>query len=67
MIYNVINFQATKSSTEEVQEQIETLLEVMPFRAHWAPIDNLLKLGCATLLLKVIAFSYEWNYSGRYI
>lgn len=39
----------------------------MPFRAHWPPVDQLLKLGGITLLLKIIAFAYEWNYSGRYI
>lgn len=54
-----------KSSPELVQEQTETLLELLPFRAHWPPVDELLKLGCITLLLKIIAFSYEWNYSGR--
>lgn len=37
----------------------------MPFRCHWAPVDQLLKLGDITLLLKIIAFAYEWNYGGR--
>lgn len=37
----------------------------MPFRCHWAPVDQLLKLGGITLLLKIIAFAYEWNYGGR--
>lgn len=59
------SFQACKSSPEEVQEQIDTLLQHMPFRGHWTPVDQLLKLGGITLLLKVIAFAYEWNYSGR--
>lgn len=54
-----------KSSPELIQEQTETLLELLPFRAHWPPVDELLKLGCVTLLLKIISFSYEWNYSGR--
>lgn len=54
-----------KSSPELIQEQTETLMELLPFRAHWLPVDELLKLGCITLLLKIIAFSYEWNYSGR--
>lgn len=54
-----------KSSPELVQEQTETLLQLLPFRAHWPPVDNLFKLGGITLLLKIIAFAYEWNYSGR--
>lgn len=41
------------------------LFQNMPFRSHWVPIDQLLKLGGITLLLKIIAFAYEWNYSGR--
>lgn len=58
-------YKACKSSPEEVQEQICTLLELMSFRAHWQPVDELMRLGGITLLLQVIAFAYEWNYSGR--
>lgn len=54
-----------KPRPEEVQEQIEKLFELMSFRAHWPPVDQLLKLGGITLLLQIIAFAYEWNYSGR--
>ncbi|KAJ9579265.1 hypothetical protein L9F63_024628, partial [Diploptera punctata] len=54
-----------KSSPEEVQEQVRQLLELMPFRSHWEPVDQLLRLGGITLLLQIIAFAYEWNYSGR--
>ncbi|CAH0556965.1 unnamed protein product [Brassicogethes aeneus] len=58
-------YKACKSSPEEIQQQIETLLNSMPFKSHWAPVDQFLKLGGITLLLKVIAFAYEWNYGGR--
>lgn len=61
----MISFQACKSSPEEIQQQIEMLFQNMPFRSHWAPIDQFLKLGGITMLLKIIAFAYEWNYSGR--
>lgn len=37
----------------------------MPYRSHWLPVEQLLKLGAITLLLKIIAYAYEWNYSGR--
>lgn len=60
-----ISVKTYKPSSEEVQEQIETLFELMSFRAHWPPVDQLLKLGGITLLLQIIAFAYEWNYSGR--
>lgn len=59
------NYKPSKSTPEEVQQNVETLLELMPLRGHWAPVDQLLKLGGITLLLKIIAFAYEWNYSGR--
>lgn len=59
------SFNTYKPRPEEVQEQIETLFELMSFRAHWPPVDQLLKLGGITLLLQIIAFAYEWNYSGR--
>jgi len=52
-------------SPEEVQQNIELLLQQMPFRSHWAPVDHLLKLGDITLLLKIIAIAFEWNYGGR--
>ncbi|XP_076269885.1 lisH and WD40 domain-containing protein mahjong isoform X2 [Rhynchophorus ferrugineus] len=58
-------YKACKLSPEEIQQNIELLLQNMPFRCHWSPVDQLLKLGGVTLLLKVIAFAYEWNYSGR--
>ncbi|XP_030755161.1 protein mahjong isoform X2 [Sitophilus oryzae] len=58
-------YKACKLSPEEIQQNIELLLQNMPFRCHWAPVDQLLKLGGVTLLLKIIAFAYEWNYSGR--
>ncbi|XP_069696548.1 DDB1- and CUL4-associated factor 1 isoform X2 [Periplaneta americana] len=54
-----------KSNPEEVQEQVRQLLDLMPFRSHWEPVDQLIRLGGITLLLQIIAFAYEWNYSGR--
>lgn len=57
-----LSYKACKSSPEEIQQQVETLLQNMPLRGHWGPVDQLLKLGGITLLLKIIAFAYEWNY-----
>lgn len=64
---NILFSQACKPRPDEIQEKIETLFELMPFRSHWPPVDQLLKLGGITLLLQIIAFAYEWNYSGRYV
>ncbi|KAF5284193.1 hypothetical protein FQR65_LT00193 [Abscondita terminalis] len=59
------SYKACKSSPEEVQQQIETLLQLMPFRTHWQPVDQIYKLGGISLLLKIITLAYEWNNSGR--
>uniref|UniRef100_W4VRK8 DDB1- and CUL4-associated factor 1 n=1 Tax=Corethrella appendiculata TaxID=1370023 RepID=W4VRK8_9DIPT len=56
---------SVKNSPEAISEQIRSLQEILPMRAHWAPVDELLRLGGVTLLLRIIAFAYEWNYSGR--
>uniref|UniRef100_A0A1B6BYB4 DDB1- and CUL4-associated factor 1 n=1 Tax=Clastoptera arizonana TaxID=38151 RepID=A0A1B6BYB4_9HEMI len=61
----IASYKACKSSPEDIQEQINVLLEFMPFRSWWAPVDDLTDLGGIKLLLQVIAFAYEWNYSGR--
>ncbi|XP_039287323.1 DDB1- and CUL4-associated factor 1 [Nilaparvata lugens] len=60
------SYKAVRSTPEEVREQISVLLELMPFRAHWQPVDQLLRLGGISLLLQVITFSYDWNFAGRY-
>nr|XP_018897865.1 PREDICTED: protein mahjong isoform X2 [Bemisia tabaci] len=54
-----------KSSPEEVLEQIETMMELFSFRDTWDPVNKLFNFGGITLLLRVIIFAYEWNYSGR--
>jgi DDB1- and CUL4-associated factor 1 len=36
---------------------------MLPMKAHWAPVDELLRLGGVTLLLRTIAFAYEWNFN----
>lgn len=59
------SYKACRGTPEEVQAQIETLLELMPFNAPWPPVDELLRLGGITLLLQIIAFTYDWNFSGR--
>uniref|UniRef100_A0A0K8V4J0 DDB1-and CUL4-associated factor-like 1 n=1 Tax=Bactrocera latifrons TaxID=174628 RepID=A0A0K8V4J0_BACLA len=54
-----------KLTLEQISEQVRTLQENTSVRAHWAPVDKLLKVSGITLLLKIIALSYDWNNSVR--
>ncbi|XP_060809334.1 protein mahjong [Amyelois transitella] len=56
-------YKASKSSPEEIQEQIELLQSVA--WSPWAPVDELLELGGIALLLQVVGLAYEWNFNGR--
>ncbi|XP_063544053.1 protein mahjong [Cydia strobilella] len=56
-------YKASKSSPEEIQEQIELLQSVAWSR--WAPVDELVELGGISLLLQVVGLAYEWNFNGR--
>ncbi|XP_018348236.1 PREDICTED: protein mahjong [Trachymyrmex septentrionalis] len=58
-------YKACKFSSEEVQAKVEILQELMSVRAVWPPVEELYRLGGITLLLQIIAFAREWNYSGR--
>ncbi|CAH1785027.1 unnamed protein product [Owenia fusiformis] len=59
-------FKAAKFSSQTVQDNIELLLDNLPVRAHWKPVDDLLKLGGVKLLVQLIALTPEWNaYTGK--
>ncbi|XP_012270857.1 DDB1- and CUL4-associated factor 1 isoform X2 [Orussus abietinus] len=58
-------YKACKLSSEEVQAKVEILQELISVRAVWPPVEELHRLGGITLLLQIIAFAREWNYSGR--
>ncbi|XP_076637534.1 lisH and WD40 domain-containing protein mahjong [Colletes latitarsis] len=58
-------YKACKLSSEEVQAKVEILQKLMSVRAVWPPVEELHRLGGITLLLQIIAFAREWNYSGR--
>lgn len=59
------DFQATKQTPEDISEQVRTLQELLPVRARWGPVETILYLNVIPLLLRIIAYSYDWNYSGR--
>nr|XP_040232824.2 protein mahjong isoform X2 [Anopheles coluzzii] len=58
-------FKAVKNPPEVISQQITTLQELLPMKAHWAPVDELLKLGGVQLLLRIILLTFDWSYSGR--
>lgn len=58
-------FRAPKCTPEVLSEQVRTLQELLPYRARWEPVENIMFLNLIPLLLRIIAYSYEWNYSGR--
>lgn len=56
---------AAKLTFDQLHDQIRTLQEHTSIRAHWQPVDQLMKLGGITMLLRIIAFSYDWMNTGR--
>ena len=58
-------YKSAKFSPAQVLEQVETLLQLMPFRSRWQPIDNFIQLGGITICLKTIANAYDWTFAGR--
>ncbi|XP_072941245.1 protein mahjong [Epargyreus clarus] len=56
-------YKASKSSAEEIQENIE-IVQNAPW-SRWAAVDELLDLGGVTLLLSVVGYAYDWNFNGR--
>ncbi|XP_030375662.1 protein mahjong isoform X2 [Scaptodrosophila lebanonensis] len=56
---------AAKVTFDQIHEQIRTLQEHTSVRARWEPVDQLMKLGGITMLLRIIAFSYDWVNTGR--
>ena len=58
-------FRTAQTTPEGICEQVRTLQEILPARANWTPVSQLMELGGINLLLRVVAYSYEWNYSGR--
>lgn len=56
---------APKSTPETLSEQVRMLQEMLPYRTRWEPVENIMFLNLIPLLLRIIAYSYEWNFIGR--
>lgn len=57
--------QAPKFTLEMIMEQATALQELLPIRMRWEPVEKILALNGIQLMLRVIAYSYEWSFSGR--
>lgn len=58
-------FQASKQTPEMISEQVRTLQELIPVRGRWDPVEKILYLNVIPLLLRIIAYAYDWNHSCR--
>ena len=58
-------YKSAKFAPAQVSDQVETLLQLMPFRSRWQPVDNFIQLGGITTCLKTIASAYDWTFQGR--
>lgn len=56
-----------KYTPEMLSEQVRALQELLPYKVRWEPVEKIMFLNLISLLLRIIAYSYEWNYSGRYV
>ncbi|XP_031622219.1 protein mahjong isoform X3 [Contarinia nasturtii] len=59
-------FRAPKFTLEMIMEQATALQELLPIRMRWEPVEKILSLNGVQLMLRVIAYSYEWSFSGSF-
>lgn len=62
---NINPHKAARYSPEQIVEYVENLLELMPLRINWKPVDEFIKLGGVKLLVTLIFRAYEWNNQGK--
>jgi len=63
---NTHMYKATHYTQETIYQHVENLLELMPLRLNWKPVDDFLKLGGLKLLISAIAKASSWGqFSGR--
>ncbi|KAJ6646016.1 Protein mahjong, partial [Pseudolycoriella hygida] len=60
-----LSFRASKQTPEMISEQVRTLQELLHVRARWDPVEKILYLNVIPLLLRIIAYAYDWNHSCR--
>lgn len=62
---NIPHYKAARYTAETITEYVENLLELMPLRINWKPVDEFIKLGGVKLLVSLIAVSFDWIYTGK--
>lgn len=62
---NIQPYKAARYKWETIIDYVEYLLEIMPLRINWKPVDELLKLGGVKTLISLVAVSFDWVYSGK--
>ncbi|QQP33142.1 Uncharacterized protein FKW44_024422, partial [Caligus rogercresseyi] len=62
---SVPNYKPNRLSPEQIQECISTILNYMPLKGKWPPMDKFIQLGGISMCLKVIAIAYDWSCTGR--
>jgi len=58
-------YKPLKHDQTKLRELNNFVLPLMPLWGRWHPVEKLIKLGGLQYLMQVIAFAYDWNYSGR--
>lgn len=58
-------YKPAKYSAEVISRHVENMLELMPLRINWKPVDDLIKWGGVKLLINLIAASANWLFSGK--
>ena len=52
-------------SAMQVEDKVQALFEMMPWKSRWTAVDNFVQLGGVTKCIQVIAIAYDWTFSGR--
>lgn len=64
-IGNVPAYKAMKYTNETIIEFVETLLEIMPIRKSWKPVEYFINLGGVKLIVNLIVVSVDWVYNSK--
>lgn len=62
---NIPSYKAAHYTSDTICQYVENLLELMPLRINWKPVDELLRLDGLKLLILAIGKSFLWSFSGK--
>lgn len=64
-IGNVPSCKPMKYTNETIIEFVETLLDIMPIRKSWKPVEYFINLGGVKLIVNLIVVSTDWIYNSK--